>query len=523
MYPYLDLLTLTVFVSICKGQYEKCKVVPKDQYVEVGSDTKIDCHTSCVHGKVFWKLNNRPIESRSTAVNSSLTVLSLKNFTEHSATLVCYSANGEILGGTIIRAYSKPDRVSCILYHENQESIGVPEFLRCTWEHRVNPSKIKNTNYTVLSSTSLHPFQSEICTSRGTTCTNEYLNISEEIPLTNMLNVSLTVRAKSADFEAYSETQEVNPYHMWKMIRPKIKVTTHPDHLLVKWSHMKDLTEEDHHCQVRYTKANVEKSPEWVIDKILGSAESGELTIENLESCSAYKFTVRCALAQAPWSDWSLEKRALTQLHMTKVKLQLWRRISEPLKNGSRKVQVMWTGIPSTCQDALTYSIKMIPLKQNAKKANTKTFLCGNSTCDVDVDEDEHKITLTVLKNNAPSVEESVHVPAVGEGLPEVTDIQTSTLKGVLLVSWKAPVQPVSGYMIEYTHDGNQYHWKESINTNITLTGRLEIRRGEINAVKQNHHHHHLCADSRELLCLTVRSICGKSLTLWADGGNRPL
>lgn len=58
-------------------------------------------------------------------------------------------------------------------------------------------------------------------------------------------------------------------------------------------------------------------------------------------------------------------------------------------------------------------------------------------------------------------------------GLPEVTDIQTSTLEGVILVRWKAPV-PVGGYMIDYTHDGNHYYWKESKYTNATLFGRLE-------------------------------------------------
>lgn len=61
-------------------------------------------------------------------------------------------------------------------------------------------------------------------------------------------------------------------------------------------------------------------------------------------------------------------------------------------------------------------------------------------------------------------------------GLPQVTDIQTSTHEGVILVKWKAPVQPVSGYMIDCTHNGNQYYWMESKYTNATLLGRLENR-----------------------------------------------
>lgn len=97
------------FFSFPVGQHDnKCSVVPEDHYMEVGSDTKVDCHTPCVHGKVSWKLNNKAIDdSWSTMVNSSLTVLSLRNVTEQRAIVVCYSADGDILGGTIIRTYCK--------------------------------------------------------------------------------------------------------------------------------------------------------------------------------------------------------------------------------------------------------------------------------------------------------------------------------------------------------------------------------------------------------------------------------
>lgn len=37
-----------------------------------------------------------------------------------------------------------------------------------------------------------------------------------------------------------------------------------------------------------------------------------------------------------------------------------------------------------------------------------------------------------------------------------------------------APVQPVSSYMIDYTHNGDQYYWKETKHTNVTLFGRLD-------------------------------------------------
>lgn len=73
-------------------------------------------------------------------------------------------------------------------------------------------------------------------------------------------------------------------------------------------------------------------------------------------------------------------------------------------------------GIPPACKEALTYSIKLIPLKESKAGANnTETILCGNSTCDAYVDEDTHRIVLTVLKNDIQSMQGSVYVPAVGE------------------------------------------------------------------------------------------------------------
>uniref|UniRef100_UPI0037E87E8F interleukin-31 receptor subunit alpha-like n=1 Tax=Semicossyphus pulcher TaxID=241346 RepID=UPI0037E87E8F len=468
MFPLLAQLILIVIASICKGKHENtCNVFPKDQYIEVGSDTKVVCHSSCVPGKISWTLNKRVIdESLSHTINSSHTVLSLRNFTEHSATVLCRSAaTEEVLGGTTIRTYSKPSKISCILDYDNQEAGGVPELLTCNWEHQINPSK--DINYTVLSASWLHPFQSEICNSRVTTCTSKYKTISDKILLFGDFNI--TVRAKSADFEAYSETQDFTSYHIWKIVRPKLEVTPRPDSLLVKWTQMDSSTESQCFCQVKYSKAINERTTEWVIDKALNCEDKGEMIIDKVDSCSTYKFAVRCALAEAPWSDWSLEKKVLTKLNMTDVKLRLWRKVAEPLKNGLRTVRAMWTGIPSTCQDTFTYMIK----QQKTGENSTQT-VCGNATCDVEVNQDAHRITLTVLQNDTLPVEDSVYVPAVGESLPQVTDIQTRNYEGVLLVSWKAPIQPVSGYMIDYTHDGNQFHWMETKYTNVKLIGLLD-------------------------------------------------
>ncbi|XP_038583795.1 interleukin-31 receptor subunit alpha-like [Micropterus salmoides] len=461
MYPFPALLILVVIPSISDGQHETtCNVVPKDQYIEVGSDTEIVCQTSCVPGKVFWTLNKIPVdESLSHITNSSHTVVTLRNFTHHIATLECSSVDTkQVLGGTTIRTYSKPGKISCILHYDKYSKSGVPQLLTCNWEHEIDSSLA--VNYTVL----IEPNQT-ICYSTITTCTAK-----GSVPLWR--NSSVTVRARTTAWEASSNTYTFNPYHIMKMSHPEIKVTTFYDHLLVEWNRS-STCQKKCHCQVQYKKAVNESTPEWVINKTLTSDQRGSnVTIEKFESCSNYKFAARCALDKAPWSEWT-NKTILTKLNKSDVKLRLWRKVAEPEKNGIRKVHAMWVEIPSTCQGTFSYTIQQTPYPEGTTGVNNKDHICGNSTCDVYVNQDAHRLHLTVFDNEHLLGEDSVYVPAIGESLPEVTDIQTSTLEGVILVRWKAPV-PVGGYMIDYTHDGNHYYWKESKYTNATLFGLLD-------------------------------------------------
>lgn len=61
--------------------------------------------------------------------------------------------------------------------------------------------------------------------------------------------------------------------------------------------------------------------------------------------------------------------------------------------------------IPSTCQGTFTYTIKV----------NHTDTLCGNTTCDIDVNQDTYRLNLTVFHNEVLLAEESVYVPAIGE------------------------------------------------------------------------------------------------------------
>ncbi|XP_031717690.1 interleukin-31 receptor subunit alpha-like [Anarrhichthys ocellatus] len=461
MFLFLALFILAATPSMCKGQHENnCKVLPKDLYIEVGSDTEIVCQTSCVSGKIFWRLNGRRIdESQSSAVNSSHTVLTLRNFTRQRATLECCSANTDlVIGGTTIQTYLKPSNISCILDHKDQSVESFPDCFTCNWQHQIDPPQ--KISYTVLyDSPGMH--RAEICKSQITNC----ITPAREIYVSS--NITITVRAEADTWKADSDPHEFQPIHILKMIRPQLRVTPSSDHVFVQWK--RQSFSRKCSCEVKYSKA-VDIGAPSVLRRInLSENSNGMDTIEKWDSCSNYTFSVRCALDKAPWSDWSENKTVLTKLNKRDFKLCLWRKVAEPVGNGVRKVHAMWTEIPSTCQDTFTYTIKVTPSKEAMVGVNYTDTLCDNSTCDVYVNQDAHRIQLAVLYNEALLVEDSVYVPAVGESLPQVTDIQTSTLEGILLVSWKASTEPVTGYMIDWTHDGNQYYWKESNYTNTTL------------------------------------------------------
>ncbi|CAN9507897.1 unnamed protein product [Ophioblennius macclurei] len=466
--PFLFML---IVISICEGQHDNdCTVGPKDQFIEVGSSTKVVCMTTCVHRGVYWTINGKPVDERwSRTVNSTHVVLTLRNFTRRIATVECCSVEmKQSVGGVVITTYTKPRNISCIMHYDNESGVGIPQLLTCTWEHQVS----SQVNYTLLCSSDSSASPVEICQSKVTTCTAKDFHMSGFYVGDNF---KVIVRAQARAWEVDAVSDEFNLERIFKINPPKFSVSTFSDHVSVEWTRLRK--SEKHRCQVKYRKAPSadEKTPVWVSNKTLNAELNIKIRIEeNLESCTSYRLSVRCALVEAPWSDWSQEKTVLTQLNKSQVRLRLWRKVTEVQSDGVRKVCVMWTAIPSACPGRFTYEIKQTPYQQDATQGSHIYTLCGSSTCDVAVNRDAHRINLTVFHNDVLLDEDSVYVPAVGENLPQVTDIQTSARDGGILVSWRAPNQTVSGYMIDWTNNGNQYFWEESRHASANLSDLLD-------------------------------------------------
>lgn len=462
MYISLVSVMVAAALSVGKGQREKnCDVFPQDQYIEVGSGIELVCERSCFnHGKIFWTLNRKNIsESLSKTINSTHTVLSLRNVTQSSATVECHSSyTNQVLGGTIIRTYSKPENVTCFLHYEDGLQ-GVPNLFTCTWKHHKIPSQ--TVDYTVLHGDSLN----EICKSQVTNCTAEHNGTASKI-FTELFGTKIVVRAKTAAWEVNSDPFMFNSFYILKLYRPMLTaITPSPDHLSVEWK--LGCPDKNCHCEVKYYKISVsnDTAPKYLI------TPQSQLSarVKEMESCVNYNISVRCVYYKGIWSDWSQEKTVLTKLNKSQFRLRLWRKVAEQGKNGERKVRLMWKGIPSTCKE-LNYMVKHVPYEGNTTAGNYTYTSCDSSSCDVVVDQHAHRLYLAVSVDDVLLAEESVYVPAIGEtGLPEILSIETTTHEGIIQVSWKGPEQTFSGYMIDWTHDGKQYNWKESEFPDATL------------------------------------------------------
>lgn len=90
------------------GHFQPCRVFPTDLFVEVGSSVRLVCNCDSVrNGKFFWTLNRRRLdENLSKTINSTHSVLSLRNFTHSNATVECHNTETtQILGGTIVKTF----------------------------------------------------------------------------------------------------------------------------------------------------------------------------------------------------------------------------------------------------------------------------------------------------------------------------------------------------------------------------------------------------------------------------------
>ena len=116
-------IPLSIYVRSQTAQEKKknptCAVFPKNQHVQFGSEVHVTCQSSCRKGKIYWEVNGQLVADRfSQSINSSHTVLSLKNFTYKSAIIQCHSVLTDlVLDGTNIKTYSKINYIYLFVFY----------------------------------------------------------------------------------------------------------------------------------------------------------------------------------------------------------------------------------------------------------------------------------------------------------------------------------------------------------------------------------------------------------------------
>ncbi|XP_053736756.1 interleukin-31 receptor subunit alpha-like [Synchiropus splendidus] len=453
----LSFIVLIFLSSIREGQQESsCGVEPQTLSLLWGSDADVFCIRSCpecFHGTVYWTLNkDRLDDSSSTNVNSTHTRLALRNFTHHVAKLQCHCAQTQqVLGGLFIRDYTGLDNVRCMWHYKNSSDGGEPELFTCTWSHHSH--SLGTVNFSVLLSRDPGS-EVELCRSEVNSCTT-----SKNIPLGT---ARVIVKAQTAKRMIRSQLQEFSLFENLKMMQPRVTVSVFSAHLLAKWLAFPAL-DIPVCCQVKHNR---------VIQNVtLTGGGQGKLSITDVDSCRNYTVSVRCAFDQAPWSDWSSAVTVLTRINKKKMHLHLWRKIRAAGSDGRRDVLVMWKPIPSACRGTFTFALNLTSANETELEGE-----CGNSTCEVRVDQNQQTLQLSVFDSAALLVEESVHVPVSGRSAPRVSDLQTWTGNGSILVSWSPPPGLVTGYMVDWTHDGIQYHWNRTSSLNFTLCDLQDLK-----------------------------------------------
>uniref|UniRef100_A0A4W5QKS6 Fibronectin type-III domain-containing protein n=1 Tax=Hucho hucho TaxID=62062 RepID=A0A4W5QKS6_9TELE len=455
-------LVLSIFLllpTISEGQYQhRCEVIPKDPYIEFGSNIKIMFKKTCnktisdSHGKIYWTINNQSIDESLYETNSSFAAVTIYNLSLPKATVQCHShSTQQVLGGTIIHTYWKPGNISCVTYISQH-------YFTCHWEHKIKPtSKITYTVYRKWEGIQ-DAWTSDNCSSESMSCT------FKSLPMLSKRNY-ITVRAESTDWETISDTLKLNPWDTVEIDPPKnVRVVPLPARLRVEWERPGGtyFFAQVIHCQVKYAKHVMDTSMNTV-------AKTASVTSVEVEPCTNHTVSVRCALDKAPWSEWSRQVTVLSSLNVSTVHLDLWRKMDAPENTGTRTVHLMWKGISPACKAIDGYRLTYMADEKHIPDRHLDTVVDKAS---ITVDQRAYRVTLAAYRGDTTFSEQSIYVPAVGQSLPQVKGAQASAHDGDIHVSWAVPpLYPVHSYIIDWTTDGDTYTWLQSQDTHISLTG----------------------------------------------------
>ncbi|XP_061119456.1 interleukin-6 receptor subunit beta-like isoform X1 [Conger conger] len=460
-------LLLFIAVVVCRDQNEneKCEVYPKDPVVSKGDNIRVMFRApdnslcgnfgSYSPEKVFWMLNDEKInETLYTMVNSTIPAVDVQNFTVRTGTVTCHiyvEGKNTILGGTNIKLHvppEKPTNVSCVTV--------ITEGFTCYWHS--GEDTLSDTTYTV--TRRVHWFnatENDSCTSRSSPCSFPDLLFSSEVWVT----------ARSSQGEANSDVLDLKDIYSTVKLSPpqKVKAERPFNTVELTWEGPKIGFNRALVYEVQYSYQQGGPSHKRVTN-------STRLRI-NLETpCTRYTISVRCAVQAEHihvWSDWSPDTTVISPLDVHSMDLLLWRKIQSD-ESGNRTVQLMWKGVPTSCDAIDGYRVTL-------KAENNRTTVLFNTTrtkASITVDKEAYTVKIVTYRRENILSEDTTTIPALdGEGFLPVEAAHVSSHNGQINVSWRAPSQSHTSYMVDWsTDDDDDYSWQETKTTNIAFSGQ---------------------------------------------------
>ncbi|KAJ8286725.1 hypothetical protein GJAV_G00042600 [Gymnothorax javanicus] len=477
MFPALFLLFFLAVVE-CRGASKKetgqCAIYPKDPVIPLGDDIQVMfkapdgsfCRDvpSYRPEELFWMLNEKKLdEDMYTMVNSTIPAVTIRNFTLKSGMVTCLiNVGGKniVLGGTNIKVFMrpvKPANVSCITV--------LPKSFTCSWD--VGDDPLPDTTYTVSRKT--YDFSGNVNditthTTKSNSWTFDALMTRTEVWVT--ANSSL----------GRVESDVLNLMDIFSTVKtdPPVKVVAVPlfdsAELKVTWEqpNLSLLKDFDFVYEVQYSYQQGDSR-----QKHVKTSTEPKLHINVERQCTRYSISVRCALNYewTPlWSDWSPAITVISPIAVQSMHLQLWRKIRRADDAGNRTVELMWKGVPSSCDAINGYKLTL-----KAKNNNTEVMLCSpaDSNASVIVDKQEYSVSIVAYRDDKVFSEDAIIIiPAAGvEELP-VDAAQVCSYNDQIHVRWSAPSQSPTAYMVDWSADDENYSFQETETTNITFSGQ---------------------------------------------------
>lgn len=351
----------------------------------------------------------------------------------------------------------KPANVYCItVLHKN---------FTCSWD--VGDDPLPDTTYTVSRKTfDFHGNINDIttCTTKSNSCTFDALMSHTEVWVTansSLGRVDSDVLSLVDIFSTVKTDPPVKIVAVPLFDSVELKVTwERPTRLLIDFNFVYEV-------QYSYQQGDL-------LRKHVKTSTEPKLHINVERQCTQYSISVRCALNEewTPlWSDWSPEITVISPMDVQSMHLQLWRKIRRADDAGNRAVELMWKGVPSSCDAINGYKLT---LKAESNNTVVMLFNPADSNASVIVDKQAYSVRIVAYRDDKVFSEDAIIITAAGVELLPVDAAQVCSYNDQIHVRWKAPSQSPTTYMVDWSADEEVYSFQETEATNITFIGMIK-------------------------------------------------